>query len=86
MPADLPSPTQVPCPSNALLDRYIGLDRQEVYRRLGKPDWVDPWTSQHWYKLTSPLSGSLRGGGYCSFGFLFDDHGMVARVSVSVAK
>jgi hypothetical protein len=85
MPVGDPSPTPVPCPSDSLLHGYISLDRQELYRRLGQPDWVDPWTFRHWYSLTHPISSNWRGGGHCSIGFLFDDKGVVEDVSVSIA-
>jgi hypothetical protein len=86
MPVDDPSPTPEPCPSDDLLDTYMGLDQQELYRRLGRPDWVNPQTLRHWYGLTHPISSNWRGGGYCSIGFLFDNKGAVQNVSVSIAQ
>jgi hypothetical protein len=85
MPAGNPSPTPVGCPSNDLLHSYIGLDRQELYRRLGQPGSVNPRTLRHWYSLTHPISSNWRGGGYCSIGFSFDDKDVVKDVSISIA-
>jgi len=85
MPVGDPSPSPIACPSDNLLHGYIGLDRQELYRRLGQPDWVNPRTSRHWYSLTRPISSNWRGGGYCSIGLSFDDKDVVEDVSVSIA-
>jgi hypothetical protein len=85
MPVGDPSPTPVPCPADTLLDDYIGLDRQDLYRRLGQPSWVNPRTLRHWYSLTHPISSNWRGGGYCSIGILFDDKDVVEHVSVEIA-
>lgn len=86
MPVGDPSPTPVPCPSDNILHDYIGLDRQEIFRRLGQPGWVNPWTLKHWYSLTHPISSNWRGGGYCSIGFSFDDKGTIDDVSLSIAR
>ena len=85
MPVGDPSPTPVPCPSDAQLDAYVGLARTTLYRKLGKPDWTNPWNLRDWYKLTHPISENWRGGGYCSIGFLFNDKDVVEDVSVSIA-
>ena len=79
------NPSSIPCPSDSSLAKYIGLSRQELYRRLGQPDYVSKRTTKHWYKLTRPVSENLRGGGYCSIGFIFNETGVVSSVSVSIA-
>ncbi|MCR6663811.1 MAG: hypothetical protein NVV60_11885 [Luteimonas sp.] len=85
MPVGDPSPTPVPCPPDDLLRSYISIDRKELYLKLGEPDWVNPWTSQHWYFLTHPISSNWRGGGYCTIGFMFNNKGAVEDVAVSIA-
>ena len=83
MPIGDPSP--ISCPADSALSNYIGLNQQELYRRLGQPDYVSKRTARHWYKLTRPVSENLRGGGYCSIGFMFSGSGVVSDVSVSIA-
>jgi hypothetical protein len=85
MPVGDPSPTPAPCPSDNQLDGYTGLNRQDLYRKLGQPDWINPQTLRHWYKLTHPISSNWRGGGYCSIGFSFNDNDLVEDVFVSIA-
>ena len=86
MPTGDPSPTPAPCPPESLLHSYVGLDREELFRRIGQPGWVNRWTLRHWYSLTHPISPNWRGGGYCSIGFLFDSKDIVTDVSVSIAQ
>lgn len=85
MPSGDPSRSPIPCPPDAQLAAYVGLARDALYRRLGKPDWTNPWNLQDWYKLTHPISKNWRGGGYCSVGFQFDSKDVVERVSTTIA-
>lgn len=85
MPVGNPSPTPVPCPTQSSLAGYVGLARQDLHRLLGRPDGINPLTSRHWYKLTHPLPSNIRGGGFCTIGFLFNDIDVVENVAVSIA-